>query len=272
MRAMQQPSFEQSSAAAVDASPAPPGESIRYGEAIKFAFRTERPWMNILVTTVFAFVPVAGPMAIAGWHAEIMQRLARRHPVPIPTLEFSDFTHYLMRGMHPFVSRVIVALPLTFVTIFGAFVAGGVSAATARTGDPTAVLVVWAIILLAIMLVMPFVIVIGSAVYTRADLVEDIPSTLKMKELGAYMRAMWLTILGSSIVFGMISTAIVLLGFVACYFGAFVASAIIQLAQVHLRWQVYERFIARGGEPIPAKPPVWVPSELARMYPGYPPR
>ncbi|PMX74198.1 hypothetical protein, partial [Pseudomonas sp. GW456-12-1-14-LB2] len=86
--------FEPYAAPATEA-PEPPGTSIRYGEALRFAFRAEKPWMNILVMTVFALIPVAGPIALGGWHCEIMQRLVRRHPTPIPTLEFSDFTHYL---------------------------------------------------------------------------------------------------------------------------------------------------------------------------------
>jgi hypothetical protein len=271
MCAMQQPSFEQKSASAVDQAPASlPGTTIRFGDAIKFAFRAENAWMNIIVSTLFALVPVAGAMAVAGWHAEIMQRLVRRHPSPIPTLEFSDFTHYLSRGVQPFIARVIVALPLSFVSVIVGFAAGVAGGIAARTREPTILIVVWSVFALILLVVMPIMIVIGSAVYTRADLVEDLSATFKMRELMAYMRTSWLTILGTSIVFGMISFGMILIGLVACYFGMFVASAMVQLGQVHMRWQLYERYVARGGERIQPKPPVWIPSEQARMQPmGY---
>jgi hypothetical protein len=80
----------------------------------------------------------------------------------------------------------------------------------------------------------------------------------------------WLVVLGTSIVFGLLAFLMMLVGFIACYVGAFVASAIVQLGALHLRWQIYERFVARGGEAIPVKAPVMLPSEQARANPYAP--
>lgn len=266
---MQQPSFEPYAAPSADAPP-PPGGSIRFGEAIKFCFRADRPWMNILVSSLLAFIPVAGPIALGGWHAEIMQRLVRRHPTPIPTLEFSDFMHYLSRGVQPFVMRVLVSLPFTVLIVFGSII-GGVSASFAgRRGDPTVIFVVWGIIAALSFLMAPFMAIVTSAVYTRADLVEEFGPAMQPRKLMTYMGATWLGVLGSAFVFGLLSFAMILVGIIACYVGAFVASAIVQLGQLHLRWQIYERFVARGGEPIPVKAAVQLPSEQARVNPYAP--
>ncbi len=266
---MQQPSFEPYASPSADASP-PPGESIRFGEALKFCFRAEKPWMNILVSSLMAFIPIAGPIAIGGWHAEIMQRLVRRHPTPIPTFAFDDFTHYLTRGVQPFVMRVIVSLPFTMFIVIGSMIGGASASFMARSGDPTAMFVVWGIIAGVMVLSAPIMAIVTSAVYTRADLVEEFGAAMQPRKLMKYMGATWLGVLGTSIVFGLLSLVMVLVGVLACYVGAFIASAIVQLGQLHLRWQIYERYVARGGEPIPVKAAVMLPSEQARVNPYAP--
>ena len=266
---MQQPSFEPYASPTADPAP-PPGESIRFGDAIKFAFRAEKPWMNILVSTLMAFVPIAGPIAIGGWHAEIMQRLVRRHPTPIPTFEFGDFMHYLTRGVQPFVMRVLVSLPFTIVIFIGAMIGGATASFTARRGDPTGIFVVWGIIAGLMAVMAPVMAIVTSAVYTRADLVEEFTAAMQPRKLMKYMGATWLGVLGTAIVFGLFSFVIMLVGLLACYVGAFIASMVVQLGQLHLRWQIYERYVARGGEPIPVKPAVMLPSEQARVNPYAP--
>jgi hypothetical protein len=201
-----------------------------------------------------------------GWHAEIMQRLVRRHATPIPTLEFTDFSHYLSRGVQPFVSQMLASLPISFLLVFGMMIGGVGGGVAARAVGPEAILVVWAIMAVVMFVTMPFMWVILNAVVTRADLVEEVGATLKMGELGKYMRATWLTVMGTFFVFAMLSFGLVLVGMLAACVGAYVVSQILQLAQLHLRWQIYERFLARGGAPIQPKPPVMLPSEQARAH------
>ena len=260
---MQQPSFEPYAAPAED-QPQTPGEKIRFGEALRFAFRSEKPWSNVLLATLMMFVPVAGPIALMGWHAEIMQRLVRRHPTPVPPLEFTDFTHYITRGVQPFVSQMLASLPISFLAVFGAMIGGVGGGIAARSGGPEVILVIWGVMALVMFVTMPFMWVVLNAVVTRADLVEEVGATLKMGELGRYMRATWLTVIGTFMVFAMLSVGFVLVGMLVFCIGAYVASSIMQLAQLHLRWQIYERYVARGGAPIQPKPPVVLPSEQAR--------
>jgi hypothetical protein len=241
-----------------------PPETLSLGSALGFAFRTEHAWMNILVTSLLSLVPLAGVVALEGWHAEISQRLVRRHPQPIPTFDFGDFIHYLMRGLQPFAVRYVIALPLSALIVIGivaGFYAGAVSA---RGADPTALYVVAAVGGGVYLLVTPFFLIVTCVTSTRAELLEDFVKAFSPRAAWSYVRASWGAILVSHLALGIVAVVLSLFGLVACYVGLFVVSVVTQLAYVHLRWQLYERYLRGGGTPIEPKAPVWIPSELAR--------
>src|SRR5579883_1941636 len=255
-----QPSFEQYAAHAAQVPPEKDA-SIRFGDAIRFAFRAERPWMNVLMVVLFSYIPLVGAVALEGWHCEIAQRLTRRHPKPIPTIDFSDFVFYLQRGVQPFLVKVVISLPLSMaivILIFVGMAGAGVAAERGESGVVIGILIVAAAFFV---LMAPLMSIVSTAVYTRAELVEEFRESMRMGKLWAYIRATWLTALGVNLLFGLLATGLVLVGFAACYVGIFVAALVMQLGSIHLRWQIYERYVARGGEPIPVKAPVVLPSE-----------
>ncbi len=221
--------------------------------------------MNILVTSLLSLVPLAGVVALEGWHAEISQRLVRRHPQPIPTFDFGDFVHYLMRGLQPFAVRYVIALPLSLLMVVGVgagFYAGAISA---RGSDPSALYVLAAVGGGVYLLVTPFFVIVTCVTSTRAELLEDFVKAFSPRDTWSYVRSSWGVILVSHLALGIATFVLSLFGLVACYVGVFVVSgSSTQLAYVHVRWQLYERYVRRGGDPIEPKAPVWIPSELAR--------
>ena len=58
-----------------------------------------------------------------------------------------------------------------------------------------------------------------------------------------------------------VAIGIVLLGVLACYVGLYPAIAVLQIAAMHLRNQIYLDHLARGGEPIVLKEPQVLQSE-----------
>jgi hypothetical protein len=62
----------------------------------------------------------------------------------------------------------------------------------------------------------------------------------------------------------------VLGGYCLCVVGVYAAAAVIVMARMHLRWQIYRHYLARGGEPIPVKPAQALPSETPPAAPYYP--
>jgi hypothetical protein len=241
-----------------------PPERVNLSAALGFAFRTDRAWTNILVAALLTLVPIAGAISLEGWHAEIAQRLVRRHPQPIPTFEFGDFLHYLTRGLQPFAVRYVIALPLSFLVVIGVFVGAYVGSVSARGGDLHTIYAFAAVGGGAYLLVLPLFVVASCVAGTRAELLEDFVKAFSPRDVLEYARASWGVIVVSHFVLGLVVLVLSLLGLAACYVGLFVVSVVTQLAYVHLRWQLYERYVRRGGTRIEAKAPVWVPSEQTR--------
>jgi hypothetical protein len=108
--------------------------------------------------------------------------------------------------------------------------------------------------------------VLLSAAVTRAELTEDFGESLKFGALWDYFRRTWKDALLSSFVFGLLAVPLVLLGMMLCFVGMYFAIVLLQVAAMHLRWQIYEVYLARGGAPIPVK----VHAPRVPAYPQHP--
>ena len=233
--------------------------------AIKFVFEDQDWKYNVLIGMVLVLIPIIGPLALSGWLMEVHQRLVRRHPHPVPKLEFGDFVFLLQRGVTPFLVSLVTMLPLILIVYgmmvgigFGAFFVYGATdepllAAGAGLVGTLFLMVFWCL----------FAIVMNAAM-TRAELLEDFGRTLRFGELMAYARRTAGMVVVKTFSFGFLSFGVVLLGLLACYIGIYPAIVVLQIASMHLRWQVYEDYVAKGGAPLELKPPQWLPSEAER--------
>lgn len=234
-------------------------------DAVRFVFNDPDWKHNLLFAIVLMVIPIVGPIALSGWLCEVHQRLVRRHPQPMPKIDFADFGHLLGRGVTPFVVNLVTLVPIILIFYaLGFGVAFGAIAAGAATNEPLlsiAVGVVGAIVLVFFWCL--FAIVLNASM-TRAELTEEFGRALSFGEMMGYARDTAGKVIIKTFTFGFVSFGIVLLGILACYIGLYPAIAILQIAGMHLRWQLYEDYLARGGNPIELKPPQWLPSEAQR--------
>lgn len=244
-----------------------PGDRVSVMDAIRFPFSDANWTNNLLVSTVYMLIPFVGSIANHGWHAEIHQRLARQHPSPIPRLEFSDLMHYMGRGIAPFFVTMIVVLPMILLTYGVIAVAVVLGAATgAAVNEPLVMVLVWGAVSLVGALLLALMGVAVHAAQVRAELSEDLGSSLSPAYLVRFLGKTWLTVLVSNLLFGMLSVVVFFVGYLMCIVGMYPAIALVTMAAVHLRWQFYRRYLARGGEPIGIKEPQQLPSEAAAAY------
>jgi hypothetical protein len=267
MSGVQQPSFETAYAApAADTTgaPPPPGR-VSVLDALRFV--TSQPgWtMNVVYALLALFVPVVGPLVFIGWQAEMMQRLVRRHPHPVPPLDVDDALHYLMRGLAPFVVTLAFQVPFFLFLYFLVFgMAGGAAIVLDATGSEGAAWGVGIGFALVGFVVWAYGSALVNAAHTRAELVEDFGEGFAMGKIFRYANKTWLKHLGVMLVFGLIGLGMGMLGLLVFFVGVYFVAAFLQLAAVHLRWQMYEWAVARGAEPITPKAPQWLPSEAKR--------
>jgi hypothetical protein len=254
---------------AVPAAPAEPtpGPASPTGvsalAAVKAVFADPEWKHNVLFGLVFLVIPVVGPIAMSGWLCESHQRLVRGHPRPIPYIDFADFGDYIKRGLTLFVINLVITVPVLLLTY--AFLAGagfGTYAVIAATDEPLAGLGVGLLAGIVAVVCSLVLSVFVNAAHTRAELTESFGTALQLGALIGYAKATAWRVIVKNFFFMWIAIGIVLLGMLACYFGVYPAAVVLQIAGMHLRFQIYSDYRARGGEPIVLKEIQPLQSEL----------
>lgn len=258
-----QPQWQPQLPAPAELTPGPAvGEGVSSIRAVKAVFEDANWKNNVLIGLLLMLIPIVGPIAFSGWMCEVQQRLVRRHPNPIAKLDFADFGELIKRGLPVFLTSLIITMPVLFLAY--AFVGGSVFAAfavAAATGEPLAAIAVGALLgIIAIVLSLLLGVVINAA-HTRAELTEELGQALSFGKVMSYSKATAGQVIVKNFTFMFIAIGIMLLGALACYIGMYPAIAVIQIAAMHLRNQVYVDYLSKGGEPIEMKPPQVLPSE-----------
>ncbi len=255
------PSFNDGNANPYREPPPPlPLPPVSVLESFKFAFDPEGGVGTILMATLCLFIPIVGPIALKGYEADILQRLVRRDGVTLPKFEFNAFGSYLTRGLATFVVEMLIWVPVWIVGV-GAMVLFMIAWTTtlpahgSHDHGPSAGALGF---LFAAPVLVSLVLLTGSVVFnavtTRAALTEDIVASFNLKEVSAYARRMFGPTLLAMLVFGVVASAAVLIGMIGFVICMYPMVVIAQLAFTHLRFQLYERYVATGGTPIPLKP------------------
>ncbi|MEB2322430.1 MAG: DUF4013 domain-containing protein [Sorangiineae bacterium] len=245
----------------------PPPAQVSALDAMRFAF-SDRDWLHsVLVGTVISLIPMAGPIVLMGWQSEILQRLVREHPRPIPKLEFSDLSHYLGRGVVPFAVQLIAALPLGIVITMAAFMLSVGANVIMRGGlDPAIVIGVSALFVLIAAVGGAAVTVAVNGALTAAELNGDFSGSLAPSALLRYGRATWATVLVSYFVFSLLVLLVLMGSALVFCVGLYAGAVVVRLGQVHLRWQIYRRYRSLGGEALPLAAAADLPSEVQPRY------
>ena len=236
-------------------------------EALSFAFDDKR---SLLVVGLWLLCPIAGYLAVQGWASEAQHRLLVNHPDPVPTPRARDFLHYARRG------RAAAFVELLGIAVFwavGLALLGLMNASLLAAGlvagsllVPLAVLAAGVLLCIA---VLGMVTVVLNAMLTRAELTERLSDALAIGEAWREARLIRKKTFATYLVFVPAALALVIAGSVLCGVGVLPALVAIKLTGVHLRWQLHQQRVARGGTALPARAPVALPSEqhLVRHLP-----
>jgi len=233
-----------------------PRERIEYLTAFRYVFTHPEWFKNLLIVAAFTLIPVLNTALLFGYLFEITEHLYRRLPGPYPLFQVRRFALYVTRGIWCYVVVQMVAVivaPVAQVLIQGTtFGSMAVMKADERTGIIILAIVVPLVVtgfflfLLTLMLVL-------TPLYMRGGLTQDFALTFKFRWIGDYLRKMWVETLFVNVFMLLSMLVLVPLGCVLFCYGALVASAMTTLASANLNWQLYELYLARGGEPIPLK-------------------
>lgn len=231
----------------------------RVSEALSFAFDDKR---SLIVGGLWLLLPVAGWLAISGWTSEAQHRLLSAHPDPLPRLRLRDFAHYARRGgAAAFVELlgfgVFWAVAVGLFALFNA----SLLAAGLVAGSVVVPLAVLCAGLAVAFTLLGMVTVVYDAMLTRAELTERLAESVELGEAWREARPMRRKTFATYLVFAPITVALGILGSLLCGVGVLPALVAIKLTGAHLRFQLYEERLARGGKPLPSRPPLALPSE-----------
>jgi hypothetical protein len=230
------------------------------------AFAVADPASNRLVASVWAVIPILGWLALHGWLCETQHRLHVRHPSPVPRLRLRDFFHYLRRGAAPWFLTYsgLTGLGIALAAVITIANAGTLAAWIAAGVFPWLAL---AISLFAILGVTAGGSVLLGSMITRAELTERFGPGLALGDAWRDSRGIRRRTLFAYLWFLPSAGGILALGFVLCGVGMLPAWVVVQLAAMHLRWQLYEAALRSGARLPQAKPPLLAPSERVKALP-----
>ncbi len=259
---------------------------MNYLLAYRFVFRSPNWLMNLLWGSLCFLVPIVGPMVIVGYLFEVIEWLHRRReeeklpwveptgiaaapegavqtepgasaggyqyaaPEQYPDFNVNRLQEYLMRGVWPFLVQLVIGLPLAFF-IIGLYVLTVllIGVAVANNVGPFVIVPILLVAALAFLVGLVLLGIIQVPLYLRAGLGRDFGSAFSMAYLKDFLKRTGKEVVLAQLFLHATGIVLGLVGALACFVGAYPAAALGMMATHHLDFQLYELYLARGGEP-----------------------
>lgn len=213
---------------------------------------------NLLWITLCQLIPLVGQIVVDGYFYDVIELNSRRPGTPNPRFTFEKFTEHLVRGAWPFVIQFIMQMMLQVpMMILSYAVVIPLAIAMARMGPPTGPIVFGIGMGLYVIGAVIFAMLMGLVLFPillRAGLAQDFRQAFNLRWILDYIRRAWFDTILVMLFMLCTGAPMVYLGFFMCGVGMFPAVTIVQMAGANLTWQLYNLYLARGGEPIPLKP------------------
>ncbi len=250
---------------------------MHYIHSLRFAFKSPRWAMNLLLVCVCSLIPIVGPIVLIGYFFEMIDSFlgllkAKRldgsdegalNALPVddyvaetyPNFQFDRFGEYLSRGIWPFLVGFIIHL-IVFVLAIIFFIGGMILAGATVAGTPNADLKFAAMYVSFWLVYLSLMLIVGMVtlpIYLHAGLTGEFAAAFSLKFYRDFMQRVGKEVVLSQFFLALVSPPLYLVGALMCYFGMFPAMALLHYAQHHLEYQLYELYLQRGGEPLTRK-------------------
>lgn len=249
--------------ASTTAKPPKPSVTMEYMRSFHYVFENPNWLTNVLMTGLCllstAVIPIVGQLAIHGYQFEILEALHRKPGSQYPDFDMNRIVDYLLRGLWVFLVTFVVGLAmlpvLLGVVVLCMLLVGGAGAAAGEDGAGVAVMVLMPILFLV---AIPFGVVmqmITVPFMLRAGLTQDFGASFDFGFAKQFIGNTWKELILSGLFLAVAGILLYFVGAAMICIGVFFTVSIAMLMQAHLGLQLYELHLARGGTPIPIKPP-----------------
>ncbi|HJT78652.1 MAG TPA: DUF4013 domain-containing protein, partial [Gemmataceae bacterium] len=194
---------------------------------------------NAFLTGIAAIIPVVGGIAGQGYLFEVVRYLNRKGDSSYPSFEFGRFGDYLGRGIWPVLAALLVGIPLGVL----AGILEAVLSMAIHSQAVSGVVVLFEIVAMFVMV--PF------SLY--AGLSRSLALGAMFRFLQDFYKRVAVETIVGLIVVGLINFVLYFVGILACCVGIIPAIGLITLTSAHLFHQLYQLYLARGGQPVPVR-------------------
>lgn len=227
-----------------------------YITPFRYLFDNPNAGMNLLFACILMLIPFVGPIVLMGWYGRVLRALAKNEIPSVPRLDFNFFVEYLKEGLPAFVISFIIILPFTLFIFFLVFGCIAMIPLFARDPDQIQPFLIFSLVAVAgmgLLILMLLLSIFSNAALTRAYLTCDWSRSFEFGKILSYARATWRSVVITWVVYLPAFLLLMIVGVMALYLGIYPASVIMSVAWLHLSWQIYQRYLSAGGEPIPIK-------------------
>jgi Protein of unknown function (DUF4013) len=237
---------------------------MSYVDAFTDFFKSPKWMMNLLLGAVCFMIPVVGPLVYMGWLITGFWGREDRRPETFPDFDFSNFSTYLERGVWPFVVTLVVTfvmvVPATIIsfmimfgTVFG--MAAGHEAGHAHNDAPPVWLGLGFVIMFGVMMCLQLVAgLVLVPLMLRAERSQDFRAALSFGWVKDFIARMWLDMLVSLLVLMVGGMLLGIIGYMMLCVGILFVVPIVQYAWFHMKAQLYDHYVTRGGQPVELGP------------------
>ncbi|HEX7261240.1 MAG TPA: DUF4013 domain-containing protein [Luteolibacter sp.] len=229
---------------------------MNYNASISNFFKSPKWLPNLGLGALAILIPMVGPLVLSGWHVSVFwARGNREDPAEFPPFDFQFFGKYLERGLWPFLVGLVTSLvlvPVMMCLILPPIIFSGMMGSSHDHG--AAFFMVFAGIAgLQIALSLAYQVLI-TPLMVRATITQDFSSAFNLRFAKSFLSLTWKELLASMLFMLGVGLCLMILAVVTCYIGAFFAAPVAIFGWHHLQKQLYQLYLARGGEPVPLSP------------------
>jgi hypothetical protein len=219
---------------------------MEFGKSFTYVFEDEDWIMKILLAAVIAFIPIVGPLAVAGWGVEIAKRVIHKDPEPLPN--WSDFVNYLIKGLVVLLIGFVYMLPVILVQSCGsgAIIAGSESGDYALETAGNIVMICFSCLTFIYAVLMGVIIPAAIGNYASTG---EVGAGFRFGEVFGLIKAAPAAFL-MVLVGGFLAAMITFIGLIACIIGVFFTAAYAGAINAHLIGQAYyeAKLVLDGNE------------------------
>jgi hypothetical protein len=222
---------------------------MRYLRAYQFVFISPKWFANLGISIICGIVPVVGQIVLMGYHFEMIEAMLRDGEENYPDFDVNRLMPYLIRGAWPFIIQLVASIPLALIMVTCYFVFVGVMVTS--QGEPdVGVLLTFASLFFGAAafggVVLPLLVL---PLEIRAGLTKSLQAAFNREFYFEFVKTCWKELILTQLFIFVSGTFLMGLGFLLCIIPFYFAWAWTTYARTHLIYQIYCRYLEKGGVP-----------------------